>query len=85
MQDDGKQPQMDPVLERALSHPKRLDMLGFLTHKGGAGADEEELAEVLDLSAPRVKYHLSVLLGADLIARADDPAQGYIATASAAQ
>jgi DNA-binding transcriptional ArsR family regulator len=86
MQGEGKQPSpKDPVLGRALSHPKRLAILGYLMEKRGTVTEEEALVEVLDLPAPRVKYHLSVLQGADLIAPADDPAQGYIATASAAQ
>jgi DNA-binding transcriptional ArsR family regulator len=86
MQDKGKQPSpKDPVLERALSHPKRLAMLGYLTEKRETGTDEEELVEALDLSAPRVKYHLLVLRGAALIAHVDDREQGYIAAASAGQ
>jgi DNA-binding transcriptional ArsR family regulator len=85
MQDEGKQPSpKDPVLERALSHPKRLAMLGYLMEQRGTGTDEEELVEALDLSPPRVKYHLLVLQSADLIAHVDDLEQGrYIAAASA--
>jgi len=87
MQGEGKQPQTDPVLERALSHPKRLEMLGYLMQKKGTGTDEAELVEALDLSALRVKYHLAILQSADLIAHVDDLEQGtasrYIAAASA--
>jgi DNA-binding transcriptional ArsR family regulator len=84
MQGEGKQPQADPVLEQALSHPKRLEILGYLVQKKGTGTDEAELVEALDLSAPRVKYHLLILQNADLIAHVDDLAQGrYIAAASA--
>ena len=85
MQGEGKQPSpKDPVLERALSHPKRLAMLGYLMEKRGTGTDEEELVEVLDLSPPRVKYHLSVLRSADLVAHVDGRGQGrYIAAAAA--
>jgi hypothetical protein len=85
MQGESKQPSpKDPVLERALSHPKRLAMLGYLMEKKGTGTDEEELVEALSLFAPRVKYHLLVLQNADLIAQADDLEQsGYIAAASA--
>ncbi len=86
MQDEGK-PQTDPVLERALSHPKRLEMLGYLMQKKGTVTDEAELVEALDLSTPRVKYHLLVLQSADLIAHVDVLEQGttsrYIAAASA--
>lgn len=85
MRDEGKQPcPKDPVLKRALSHPKRLAMLGYLVEKRRTGTDEEELVEALGLPISRVKYHLWVLQSADVITRVDDPAQGYIATASAA-
>jgi len=84
MQDEGKQPSpKDPVLERALSHPKRLAMLGYLMEKRGTGTEEEELVEALGLPASRVKYHLSVLQGADLIAHADPEQARYVAAASA--
>jgi DNA-binding MarR family transcriptional regulator len=84
MQDKGKRPQADPVLEQALSHPKRLDILGYLVKKRGTGTGQEELSEALGLSAPRVKYHLLVLRGADLIAHVDGLEHSrYIAAASA--
>lgn len=84
MQGKGKHSQTDPVLERALSHPKRLEMLGYLRQKRGMGTDEAELVEALELSAPKVGYHLLVLQSANLIAHVDDLEQGrYIATASA--
>lgn len=84
MQGKGKQPQADPALGQALSHPKRLEILGYLMEKKEAGTDEEELVEALGLPSLRVGYHLSVLQGADLIAHADDLEQGrYIASASA--
>jgi hypothetical protein len=87
VQGEGKQPQVDPVLERALSHPKRLEILGYLRQKKRAGTDEAELIEVLDLSAPRVKYHLSVLYSAGPIAPVENQAPGaidrYIAATSA--
>lgn len=84
MQDKGKRPQVDPVLEQALSHPKRLDILGYLMKKRGTGTDEKELVEALGLLVPGVKYHLLVLQGAGLIAHADGLEHGrYIAAASA--
>lgn len=87
MQDEGKHPQADPVLEQALSHPTRLALLNYLMERRETGTDEEELVEVLDLSASRVKYHLLVLRSADLIAHVDDLEQGtssrYIVAASA--
>ena len=60
MQDKGKRPQADPVLEQALSHPKRLDILGYLMKKRGTGTDEKELVEALGLPVSSVKYHLLV-------------------------
>ena len=84
MQDKRKQPQADPVLEQALSHPRRLEMLDYLVRKKGVGTDEAELAEALDLSASRVGYHLLVLKNVDLIAPVSDREQGrYIAASSA--
>jgi len=86
MQDEGKQSSpTDSALKQALSHPRRLDMLGYLMRKRGTRTDEAELVEALDLPAPKVKYHLVILQGADLIAHTDDPTQGYIAAASAGQ
>lgn len=80
-------PKMDPLLQRALSHPKRLAMLGYLMQKRNEGTDEDELADVLDLSLGKVKYHLQVLYEADLIAHAEGRestgAERYIAAASA--
>jgi DNA-binding transcriptional ArsR family regulator len=82
MRDESKQPPTDSVVKRALSHPKRLEMLGYLRQKG-TGTDEAELVTALDLTAPRVKYHLSVLRSAGLIAHVEGRKQGYIAAASA--
>jgi DNA-binding transcriptional ArsR family regulator len=84
VQDKSKQPQANPVLEQALSHPRRLEMLDYLVRKREVGTDETELAEALDLSASRVGYHLLVLRSADLIASVSDREQGrYVAAASA--
>jgi DNA-binding transcriptional ArsR family regulator len=74
---------MDPVREGALSHPKRLEMLGYLKQQK-TGADEEKLVEALGLPASRVKYHLSVLQSADLIAPVSDRDQGRYVVASSA-
>ena len=83
MQDQGKQPKPEPAIKRALGHPKRLEIFGYLTQKGGA--DETELVEVLGLTAPTVRYHLSVLEDADLIANVKDRGLGstdrYVAAA----
>lgn len=60
---------MEPALKRALSHPKRLAIFEYLAQK--SRADEVELVEALDLTAPRAKYHLSVLLDAGLIVQVE--------------
>jgi DNA-binding transcriptional ArsR family regulator len=84
MQGESKQSKpTEPLLERVLSHPRRREILDYLTQKGGA--NDEELVVAFDLSAPRVRYHLSVLQSADLIAHVEDREQGtadrYIAAA----
>jgi DNA-binding MarR family transcriptional regulator len=80
-------PKMDPLLQRALSHPRRMAMLGYLMQKRDAGTGEAELADALDLSLAKVKYHLLVLCEADLIAHVEDrestAAERYIAAAAA--
>jgi DNA-binding transcriptional ArsR family regulator len=59
---------MDAQTQRALAHPKRAEILGYLMQKkGGRGADENDLADSLGLSTVKVKYHLAVLRDADLI------------------
>lgn len=80
-------PQIDPLIRRALSHPKRTAMLGYLMQKRGRGTEEAELADALGLSMVRVRYHLTVLRDADLISDVGDRGPGtaerYIAAASA--
>jgi predicted transcriptional regulator len=76
LQDQGKQPNhAKPELKRVLVHPKRLEILGYLIRQGGAG--EGELTKALDLTAPRAKYHLTVLHDADLIAQVQGGDHGY--------
>jgi DNA-binding transcriptional ArsR family regulator len=58
----------DPLIARAVSHPRRMAVLAYLMHKQDEASDEAELAEWLTLSLPAVRYHLTVLRGADLIA-----------------
>jgi DNA-binding transcriptional ArsR family regulator len=59
---------MDVQTQRALAHPKRTEILGYLKQKRGKeGADGSELADSLGLSKVQVKYHLAVLRDADLI------------------
>lgn len=70
MQGQSKQPNpSEPAIRRALGHPKRLEIFGYLTQKGGA--DEAELVGTLGLTAPVVSYHLEVLRDADLIVRVE--------------
>jgi predicted ArsR family transcriptional regulator len=67
----------DTVLKQAVSHPRRLEMLGFLAGKK-TGIDEVELAEALGLNLPLVKYHLGVLCSADMVAHAENSKSGTI-------
>ncbi|HEY7950820.1 MAG TPA: helix-turn-helix domain-containing protein [Solirubrobacterales bacterium] len=70
MQDQGKQPdKAELALKRALEHPKRLEIFGYLIQKDGA--DEAKLVEALDLTVPKVKYHLTVLHDAGLIVQVE--------------
>ncbi len=75
MQGQGKQSSHEEtVLKRAVRHPKRLELLGYLaSRKGGT---EGELAEALGLTLPRVTYHLGVLRSADLVAQVEDAEPG---------
>jgi predicted ArsR family transcriptional regulator len=81
---------MDVQIKRALAHPTRTEIFGYLIEKMGVGeqgVDEAELASALGLTSAKVKYHLTVLHDADLIAHADDAKPGapdrYIAAAPA--
>jgi len=78
MQDESNRPDpIGPLLKRALSHPKRVEILDYLTRKGdGTGMRRTELARVLGLSAAKVKYHLRVLDDSGLIVRVKDRGQG---------
>ena len=63
----------EPALRRAVRHPKRLAILGYLAEKRGA-IDEIGLADAIGSSLPLVKYHLKVLQSADLVVSVDrDP------------
>jgi DNA-binding transcriptional ArsR family regulator len=86
MPNASKQPPNDTALKRAVGHPKRLELLGYLAGKK-SGTEKDELAEALGLTPPLVKYHLGVLQSAGLIAPVENQAPGaidrYIAAASA--
>jgi DNA-binding transcriptional ArsR family regulator len=75
MPNASKQPPNDTALKRAIRHPKRLELLGYLAGKK-SGTEEDELAEVLGLTPPLVKYHLGVLQSADLVAYVEESARG---------
>ena len=67
----------DTALKRAVSHPKRLEMLGYLAGKK-TGIDRVGLAEALGLNLSLVKYHLGVLCSADMVAYVEGPEPGTI-------
>lgn len=87
MQDPSKQPSQEELaLKRALEHPKRLEIFGYLTQEGGA--DEAELVAALDLTALRARYHLTVLQDAHLVVRMEGVDRGkttssYLAASAA--
>jgi len=87
MQDQSQESSFqDTALKQAVSHPKRLEMLGYLAGKK-TGIDQVELADALGLNLPLVKYHLGVLCCADMIAHVEDSEPGaidrYVAVAGA--
>jgi DNA-binding transcriptional ArsR family regulator len=61
----------DTVLKRAIRHPKRLEILGFLAGSE-TGCDESALAKALGEPPARLRYHLKVLQSADLVAHVGD-------------
>jgi len=85
MHDHGKQSSHDePALRQAVRHPKRLQILGYLTEKR-AGVDESGLADALGSSRLLVRYHLEILQSAGLVARTKGPqpsaAERYVVSA----
>lgn len=86
MNDEAKQPtKMDPFVQQARSHPRRVAMLGYLIDKRAEATHEAELAGALALSTPIVRYHLFVLRAAGLVTclRAG-AAENYVAAPHAA-
>jgi predicted transcriptional regulator len=59
---------MDPVLKGALSHARRIEILGHLMHQANT-ASTKKVARALNISLHQAAYHLTVLHNADLIAR----------------
>ncbi|MGE5283008.1 MAG: ArsR/SmtB family transcription factor [Chloroflexota bacterium] len=64
----------EAALKRALAHPRRLEILSFLTQKRGCA--EAHMADELGLAFPLVAYHVRVLESADLVADTENPEQG---------
>jgi hypothetical protein len=62
MQDQSNQPpEMDARLKRALSHPRRQEVLSCVMKKrDGTRTGEKEIADALGLFVAEVKYHLMV-------------------------
>jgi len=80
MQGEGKQASHhETAFKRAVCHPKRLEMLGYLAAGKESGTEEDELADVLGLALPLVKYHLGVLRSAHLVTHAEDAESGTTA------
>lgn len=77
VKDQDKQPAWY-LAKQALSHAERSDMLTRIT-QAGVGMDAAELAEALDLTVAKVRYHLLVLHKADLIAPTDEADDRYVA------
>jgi len=63
----GNQRDEDTVLKRAVRHPRRLQILGFLAGSE-TGCDESDLAKALNEPPAKLRYHLGVLQSADLVA-----------------
>jgi len=81
---------MDDRQNRALSHPKRVELLSFLADRtDGEGVGGDELAQAFNMHIRLAEYHLQVLQGADLVATvADDGGSGarppvFVATSAA--
>jgi predicted ArsR family transcriptional regulator len=76
MQDQSKESSLQgTALKLAVSHTRRLEMLGYLAGKK-TGIDRVELAEALGLNLPLVRYHLGVLCSADMVAHVEDSGPG---------
>jgi len=73
---------MGPPAKQALSNPERFELLDCIAQKG-TGIDEGELAELLGLSATKVRYHLTVLHSADLVRHPDRSPDRYVVAAAA--
>jgi len=77
VKEQDRKPEWHPA-KQALSHSERLAMVAQIAD-ASAGMNATELAEALDLTVAKARYHLLVLCRADLIAPADDPDERYVA------
>lgn len=68
----------------ALAHETRLDLIRLLVRQGDTGMAAGEIAQRLDLAAPRLSFHLSALEQAGLI-RSRRAARNVIYSVDAAQ
>jgi DNA-binding transcriptional ArsR family regulator len=64
----------DPALMRALAHPARLAIMGYLGT--GAAATATECAEIVDLSPSATSYHLRALAKVGLVQEAPSRGDG---------
>lgn len=71
------------LVEQALSHPDRVEMLGRIEQRN-TGIEEVELADALGMTRAKAKYHLAVLRNAELVAPADRESDLYVLAGSGA-
>lgn len=81
---------MDDRRKLALSHPRRIELLSFLTGRADEeGVSGSELADACDMHIRLAEYHLQILQGAELVApvaddgRSGTPQTAFIATSAA--
>ena len=59
---------MDDRRKLALSHPRRIELLSFLSGRADEeGVSGHELADAFDMHIRLVEYHLQILQGANLV------------------
>lgn len=73
MDNENQSQDMEIQIQRALAHPRRREVLGYLLQQGeDGGTTEDELAAEFGMGRRILEYHLKVLRDADLIAHVDD-------------
>ena len=73
--ENSRSPNLDTLIQRVLSHPKRAEILDYLM-RGKDETSEAELVATLGIGDRIVDYHLKVLRDADLIPRLEDGPEG---------